>query len=145
MVRFHPDPLMPKAGETFFTSIGCMDGRVHDPIGHFGQRKFGAKYPDTVTEAGLVGLLAKENLEQALIASIKKKILISLEKHHSKGIIIHGHEECAGNQVDGNKHKDDIRKSVEVIKSFINPSVPVVGIFVKRSSQNPSKWEVEEV
>ncbi len=111
----------------------------------FGQKLFGAKYPDTITEAGLVGLLAKENLDQALIDSIKKKILISLEKHHSKGIIVHGHQECAGNPVLDNKHKEDVRRSVAIIKSLIDSSVPVVGVFVKRSFEESSKWEVEEV
>lgn len=122
-----------------------MDGRCHEPILAFGQNKFGAKYADTITEAGLVGLLTKNNIDQALLNSIKKKTLLSLEKHHSKGIVVHGHEACAGNPIDDEKHKDDIRKSVRVIKSLVNFPVSVVGVFVKRSSQESSKWEAEEV
>ena len=135
---------MSKANETFFTTVGCMDGRVHEVVGDFGRKKFGAEYPDTITEAGLVGKLAN-NPEQSLLKSIKQKLLISLEKHHSKGIIVHGHQECAASDaVDDDKHKDDIRKSVQVVQSLIN-SVPVVGAFVKRSSRESSKWEIEEV
>ncbi len=93
----------------------------------------------------MVGLLAKENLEQALVDSIKEKVLISLEKHHSKGIVVHGHQECAGNPVDDKKHKEDVRKSVAVIKSLVNSPVSIVGVFVKRSSGESSKWEAEEV
>lgn len=136
---------MLRINEVFFTSIGCMDGRVQEPVLTFGQKKFSALYADTITEAGLVGLLAKNNIDRSLLDSIKKKILISLEKHHSKGIIVHGHEECAGNPINDEKHKDDIRKSVGVIKSFVNSSVSVVGVFVKRSPQESSKWEIEEV
>ena len=88
---------------------------------------------------------AKNNIDQVLLDSIKKKILISLEKHHSKGIIVHGHQECAGNPVLDNKHKEDVQRSVAVIKSLVNASVPVVGVFVKRSHQDLSKWEAEEV
>lgn len=136
---------MSQIGETFFTSIGCMDGRVQEPVLTFGQKKFNAKYADTITEAGLVGLLAQKKPDQSLLASIKNKINISLEKHHSKGIIVSGHQECAGNPVDDKIHKADIRKSVAVVKSLINSSVPVVGVFVKRSPQDSSKWEIEEV
>jgi len=136
---------MVKQDETFFTSIGCMDGRVQDPIRNFGQKLFSAEYTDTITEAGLVGLLAKENLDQALTDSIREKVLISLEKHHSKGIIVHGHQECAGNPVADDKHKNDIQKSVGIIKSLIDSSMSVVGVFVKRSFGESSKWEAEEV
>ena len=68
-----------------------------------------------------------------------------MEKHHSKGIIVHGHAECAGNPIDDEKHKDDIRRSVEVIKSLIGSSIPVVGVFVQRSSEDPTKWTIEEI
>ncbi|MBI2613221.1 MAG: hypothetical protein HYW62_00395 [Candidatus Levybacteria bacterium] len=135
---------MSQIGETFFTTIGCMDGRAQDVVAEFGQKKFGAEFPDTITEAGLVGKLVQENIDQGLIDSIKNKLDISLQKHHSKGIIVHGHQECAGNPVSDEKHKDDIRKSVRVIQSLVNFS-PIVGVFVKRFSKNPSKWEIEEV
>ena len=136
---------MSKIGETFFTTVGCMDGRAQEVVAEFGRRRFGALFPDTITEAGLVGSLAKDSPDQSLIDSIKNKLNISLEKHHSKGVIVQGHQECAGNPVEDEKHKDDIRKSVQLIKSLINSSIPVMGVFVKRPSQHPSKWEIEEV
>jgi len=118
---------------------------VQEVVAEFGRRKFGADYPDTITEAGLVGRLAEDEQNQGLLDSIKNKLSISLEKHHSKGIIVHGHQECTGNPVSDDEQKDDIRKSVQKIQSVINSSVPVVGVFVKRSSQDASKWEIEEV
>ena len=136
---------MLKANEKFFTTIGCMDGRAQEVVAEFGRRKFGGQYPDTITEAGLAGKLASEEQDQILLYSIKNKLDISLEKHHSKGIIVHGHQECLGNPVEDVRHKDDIRKSVEKIKSLINSSVPVVGVFVRRSSSDPIIWEIEEV
>lgn len=102
---------MMQASETFFTSVGCMDGRVQEVVAGFGRQKFGAKYPDTITEAGLVGLLSEDSIDERLINSLKKKLLISLEKHHSKGIIVHGHQECAASDaVEDERHKDNIRK-----------------------------------
>lgn len=136
---------MSQANETFFTSVGCMDGRAQNIVADFGRKKFGAQFPDTITEAGLVGQLA-DNPQQSLLDSIKQKLLISLGKHHSKGIILHGHQECAASDaVDDEKHKEDVRKSIQTIKLLINSSVPVVGVFVKRSLHDPSKWEIEEV
>ena len=137
---------MSQAGETFFTTVGCMDGRVQKLISDFGREKFGAQYPDTITEAGLVGKLTEGSPDQGLIDSIKNKLDISLEKHHSKGIVVHGHQECAAlSGVEDEKHKDDIRKSVRSIKLLINSSVPVVGVFVRRSQDNLSTWEAKEV
>ena len=137
---------MLEAHEAFFTSVGCIDGRSQEPVIDFGRKKFGAIYPDTITEAGLVGLLAKNNIDRALLDSIKKKILISLEKHHSKGIIVHGHQECAASDaVSSEKHKENIRKSVKAIQDLVNSSISVIGVFVKRSIANPKTWEVEEV
>ncbi|MEK7534385.1 MAG: carbonic anhydrase [Patescibacteria group bacterium] len=137
---------MSQIGETFFTTVGCMDGRVQEPVADFGRQKFGAKYPDTITEAGLVGKLAQEHLDQNLLESIKFKVVdVSIGKHRSKGIVVHGHQECAGNPVEDERHKTDIQKSVEVIKSLINSSVPVVGVFVERSLQDSFKWEAEEI
>lgn len=141
MVRFHPDPLMSKAGETFFTSIGCMDGRVQEPVLTFGKEKFGVLYADTITEAGLVGVLSKKNIDKRLLSSLKKKILISLEKHHSKGIIIHGHQECAGNPVDDEIHRKDVLKSAKIINSLIS-GILIIPVFVIRKGEN---WIVEKL
>lgn len=129
---------MSGADETFFTAIGCMDGRVQDPVAEFGRAKFGAAFADTITEAGLVGLLAADNTESELLNSIKKKVLISVEKHHSKGIVVHGHQDCAGNPVPDEKHKEDILKTAEIIKSFVPQDIPVIPVFVVKEES----WEV---
>ncbi|HBB76837.1 MAG: hypothetical protein A2186_02675 [Candidatus Levybacteria bacterium RIFOXYA1_FULL_41_10] len=143
---------MSDPSETFFTSVGCMDGRVHDPVAIFGKEKFGAQHPDTITEAGLVGLLARLQMPEhsdggqakgdnpELLESIKKKLLISIEKHHSKGVIVHGHEDCAGNPVDGVKHKEDILKSAEIVRSLIPEGAEVIPVFVVK---NNGAWTAE--
>lgn len=129
-------------GQAFFTSIGCMDGRVQEPVLVFGQKKFGVKYADTITEAGLVGLLSKDNVDQNLLESTKKKILISLEKHHSKGIIVHGHQECAGNPVADEQHKKDVLKSAKTIGKLIQNNSQILPVFIVRSEHG---WTAEEL
>lgn len=133
---------MVSISETFFTTVGCMDGRCVEPVISYGREKFGALYPDTITRAGLDGLLPKQSEDLALLDSIKNKLTISIEKHHSKGVVVHGHQECAGNPVDDETHKEHIIKTVEIIKKLTNNVVPVIGVFIKRSND---AWEVEEV
>lgn len=135
---------MSQANETFFTAVGCMDGRVQDVVAKFGRQKFGALYPDTITEAGLVGLLGKEStLDPILKEYIRFKIIdVSIGKHHSQGIVVHGHQECAGNPVADEQHLDDIRRSVAFIKYLTENTMPVVGVFVKRDGE---VWKAEEV
>lgn len=132
---------MSQVGETFFTVVGCMDGRVQDVMAKFGERKFESKFPDTVTEAGIVGLIAK-NTSQDFFDRLKFKLLVSVDKHHSKGILVDGHAECAGNPVDDEKHIQDIKVSVEKIRELIDKKVPVVGVFVKR---NKVGWVADEI
>lgn len=136
---------MSLAGESFFTSVGCMDGRVQDVVAKFGQQKFSAKYPDTITEAGMVGQLGKDVIDPALLESLQfKVVIVSIGKHNAVGVVVHGHAECAGNPVSDNQQKVDIRRSVQVLKSLVG-EVPVVGVFLKRSVTDSSQWEVEEV
>jgi carbonic anhydrase len=130
--------------ETFFTRVGCMDGRVQSPLRAFGQKKFDAEFPDTITGAGEVGILAHHPNPEEL-ERLQHELKISIERHDSKGILVHGHQECAGNPVDDKIHMDDVKKSVEIIKKLINNSVPVIAVFVIRSKENPRVWEVVEI
>lgn len=132
---------MADLGETFFTSVGCMDGRVQAPIAEYGQKKYQALYPDTITEAGLVGLLAN-NPSVELLDSLKKKVLISVEKHHSKGIIVHGHQHCAGNPVDDELHKEQTIAAAKEIRNFVSEDIEVKPVFVNKTENG---WEVEEL
>lgn len=129
---------MSDINDTFFTSVGCMDGRVQDPIARFGRKKFGAKFADTLTEAGLVGKLTGD-IDPDLTKGLKFKIVdVSIGKHHSKGIIVHGHQDCAGNPVPDEKHKEDILKTAEIIRSFVPEGIPVIPVFVVKNKD----WEV---
>ena len=132
---------MSKVRETFFTVVGCMDGRVQDVIARFGREKFDAEFPDTITEAGIVGLISN-NPQQKFVENLEFKLLVSIEKHHSKGILVDGHQECVGNPVDDEKHKEDVRKSVEFIRELTEDKVPVTGVFVVRDGDS---WKAEKI
>lgn len=134
---------MSQPGETFFTSVGCMDGRVQCPVSKYGKARYGVKYMDTITEAGLVGQIIKEDADPKLLESIKDKIMISINKHHSKGIIVHGHQECAGNPVEDSLHKENTVAATKVIREMVkNLDVEVHPVFVIKSGE---EWEVTEI
>jgi len=132
---------MSQIDETFFTSVGCMDGRTICPIIEWGRKKFGVKYADAITEAGLVGLLSGDHLDRYLVESIENKIKISVEKHGSRNIVVSGHEDCAGNPVSEEIHKKDIRKASDFI-SLIFPKVSVFPVYIKKVNGH---WRVEEL
>ncbi|HVT00949.1 MAG TPA: carbonic anhydrase [Patescibacteria group bacterium] len=132
---------MNNEGNDFFTVVGCMDGRVQWPVAMYGKDKFEARFPDTITEAGIVGIIASDPKPE-FVENLKLKLLVSLDKHHSKGIVVDGHEKCAGNPVDNDKHKEDIKKSVDFISLLIENKVPVVGVFVV---DKDDKWVAEEI
>lgn len=136
---------MSQVNETFFTAVGCMDGRVQDVIATFGREKFRAMYPDTITEAGIVGSLAKDPIDEKLLEVLKFKVVdVSIGKHHSSGIIVHGHSECAGNPVSDDQQKKEIEISVKLIQSLVG-TIPVKGVFVHRDSSDPAQWVAEEI
>lgn len=127
--------------ETFVTIIGCMDGRVQQPLSEFARKKFDARYADTITEAGEVGILANI-LTDELRYDLRGKIDVSVQRHKSKGIVISGHQECTGHPVDDAKHIEDVRKSVSIIQDMAGPYISVVGVFV---SHLGARWIVEVV
>ena len=126
--------------ETFFTSVGCMDGRVQDPVAEYGRKRYNVLFADTITEAGLVGLLS-QNPSEEFLESIKKKVLISVEKHHSKGIVVHGHQGCAGNPVSDEIHKQDVLRASELVRQMA-PKLEVKPVFVEKKDGN---WVASEI
>lgn len=133
--------------ETFFTQVGCMDGRCQEVIRAYGHHRFGAQYPDTITDAGLVGILA-DNPSDDVLLDVKNKLRISSDKHHSKGILVYGHSDCAGDPVDDATQKEHIQKATEVVKRLLAADaldIPVYSVFIKRYDNNPAEWVVEEL
>lgn len=109
-----------------------MDGRVQKAVNKYASLIFGAEFADTVTKAGLVGLFSKADIDEEIYASVKNMILVSTDKHHSYGIIVHGHEGCAGNPVEEAQHIKDIKKSVETVKKMVKgKNVEVRGVYIK--------------
>lgn len=118
---------------TFATAINCIDGRVQESVIGFIKRKFTVDHVDLVTESGPDKILS-ENKQTDIVESIKNRVVISLEKHQSKTIVVVGHYDCAANPGDAGEHRKQIKEAVETIKSW-NFEVSIYGIWVGRDWQ----------
>ena len=116
----------------FCTSISCMDGRIQLPIINWLKSNQDATYVDTITEHGMDKMFSNPGK----IEEIKSKVLISVNAHGSKTIIISGHHDCAGNPVSRQEHITQIKGAVSTIESWKLP-VKVIGAWVNE------KWELE--
>jgi len=121
----------------FVTAINCMDGRTQLPVNEYLRNKYGADYVDTVTEPGPIKILA-ERTYLTQIDSIKKRVLISVEKHGSGRIAVVGHHDCAGNPVDQQTQLKQIAAAVKLIREW-GLGVEVIGLWVDEN------WQVSEI
>lgn len=122
---------------SFATSINCIDGRVQAPITDYIKEKCRVDYVDVVTYPGCDRVLTHMSDGHGLDI-IKRSVEISIAKHGSKVVYVSGHHDCAANPVDKEKHIEQIREAVALVRSW-NPSVQVVGLWVD------SNLQVEEV
>jgi len=120
----------------FGTAINCIDGRTQNPVSQWIKENYSVDYVDTVTEPGSDKVLLEADYGK--IEQIKSKLLISIKAHNSSLIVIAGHHDCAGNPVSKEEHLTQIKKSINIIKSWNFP-VKVVGVWVN------DQWEVEVV
>ena len=114
--------------QKFVTAINCIDGRAQKPVMEFAIRKFKTDYVDLITEPGSDKLLS-ENKNLDIIESVKRRTLISIEKHKSKIVIIAGHYDCAANPVEKEEHYRQIKEAVQSIKKW-NLEIAVYGVWV---------------
>ena len=112
----------------FAAAINCIDGRVQKPIIEFAIKRFGVDYVDIITEPGPDKVLS-ENKSMDIIESIKRRVLLSIERNSSKNIIIVGHHDCKANPVEEKVHYRQIKESVDKIKEW-NLEVDVFGVWV---------------
>ena len=120
----------------FGTVINCIDGRTQIPVSKWIKENYSLDYIDTITEPGPDKAISEKNASK--IEQLKTKVLISIKAHGSKIVIIAGHHDCAANPVSKTNHIDQIKKSINEIKSW-NLDVDVFGIWVNE------EWKIERV
>jgi hypothetical protein len=114
----------------FATAINCMDGRVQLPVIEYLKDQYNVHYVDMITEAGPDGLMCSG--DTVACDSIRKRVLISVEKHGSKLLAIVAHEDCAGNPVSKPVHMTHVKEALALIESW-NLPVETIGLWVDSS------------
>ena len=121
----------------FCTTINCMDGRVQLPVINYLTERFRVDYVDSITEPGPVKILS-EQTDPVLLDSIFKRVSVSTGKHSSKSIAICAHADCAGNPVDDDTQKEQLKKATELLKGQY-PNVEVLTLWLDIN------WNVYEI
>lgn len=103
-----------------------MDGRCQQMVGEWCRKNFGTDYADTITIAGLDGVLPQDVSERE---RAKRMAAISAEKHGAKSAVVVGHSGCAGFPVSNSEHIAAIKESVKLVKEW-GLFEKVVGLFV---------------
>ena len=122
--------------DKFATAINCVDGRIQVPIMNWIKQNHFVDYVDTVTEPGSDKILSEKNINS--LSQIKSKVLISVNAHRSKLIVVSGHHDCATNLSSKEMHLKQIQKSMNIVKSW-NLSVDVIGLWVN------DQWKIEQI
>jgi len=125
------------AQNTLVTAINCMDGRTQRPVRRWMEAEYGVDYVDMITEPGPDAILAGG--DETLVASIKNRVLISVEKHGSKVVAIVAHGDCAGNPVTKDEHMAMLVQAAQTVKEWDLP-VTIVGLWI-----DAEDWEVRKV
>ena len=111
-----------------------MDGRVQLPVLHWIRGHYPVDFVDVITEAGMDGVLAK----QEDISEVLRSIKVSVNLNKSTRLFVVGHYDCRGNPVDETHHREDITKAVQRLR-LLWPAQEVVGLWVN------NRWQVEQL
>ena len=122
----------------FASIINCMDGRTQLPVAQWVMENYGIDYPDTITEAGPVKIIA-DNKKKELIGAIKYRLNISVNKHGSKLIVLVTHYACAGNPVNKEKQLKQLKKALKRIEKWNYKVDEIVGVWVGKN------WKVKKI
>ncbi len=122
---------------SFCTAINCMDGRVQLPVIEFCKERFGVEYVDSVTDPGPPAILADAS-DAAAIASIQRRVDISVGKHGSKAIVVVAHADCAGDPVSDEQKIEHLHAAVAFIGAEY-PDLEVLGVWLG------DDWKVQVV
>jgi hypothetical protein len=112
----------------FGTAINCMDGRAQLPVTNWLKGKYALDYIDMITEPGPDKMLTQGSPAQ--VESIKSRVLISVNAHGSRTILIAAHHDCAGNPVSREEHIRQVKECVKILRSWKLPVKNIIGAWI---------------
>ena len=120
--------------ETRATCLNCMDGRVQLPVIAWIKANYPVDFVDVITEAGMDGVLAK----QEDISEVLRSIKVSVDLNKSTRLFVVGHYDCRGNPVNEHRHREDIINAVQRLRPLWLAQ-GVMGLWVN------DRWQVEQI
>lgn len=117
---------------TFATALICMDGRIQVAAITYIQQRFFVDYVDILSEPGMDGVLARG--PEDLVESYRRKAALSQRVHATNVVAVIAHDDCAGNPTTKEQHFADVRRALEVVRSW-NLPVSVIGLWVDLDRQ----------
>jgi len=120
----------------FGTLVTCIDGRVQRPTIIWMREQYNIDFVDVISEPGPDKLLAEA--DPNIVVSVEKKVAFSVRAHVSRIVGICGHFDCAGNPAMPDEHREQIRQSVQLARSWNLPA-QVVGLWLNEN------WQIEVV
>lgn len=121
---------------TFGTLVTCIDGRVQRPTILWMRERYNLDYVDVISEPGPDKLLAEGWPSD--VVPVRHKVGFSIRAHASRLVAVCGHHDCAGNPVTPDEHRDQIRRSVRLMRAWEFPA-EIVGLWLNE------RWEIEVV
>jgi carbonic anhydrase len=112
----------------FCTAINCIDGRVQLPVIKYLQKRFGVEFVDSITVAAPSLILADDPSSPSK-TSLLDNLKISIERHHSVGIAVVSHHNCAGNPTSKEKQTEQTQAAVQFLKTQYE-RVEVIGLWI---------------
>lgn len=108
----------------FASAITCIDGRVIAPLLDWTLARFDVDAVDVVTEPGVDASLPD------LVEDLTRRLSPSIDKHGSHQVVLAGHEDCAGNPVSDETHREHLAVSADALSRALGPEVDVLPVFV---------------
>ena len=119
---------------SFACVITCIDGRIQEPVSHWLKARLRIDHLDTITEAGPDKVLSSGS--KADVEAIFRKVLISVNAHHSRTVAIVAHHDCAGNPVSKKDHIRFLDECKKVVATWGMP-LRIITVYVNE------EWAVE--
>ncbi len=121
---------------TFGTLITCIDGRVQRPTILWMRERYDLDYVDVISEPGPDKLMAEGWPND--VTPVRNKTSFSIKAHASRIVALCGHYDCAGNPATVEEHHEQIRKGVQLLRSW-SLGADIVGLWLN------ARWEVEVI
>lgn len=131
---------MSDANVKFGTMLNCMDGRTQEPVLNWMREQFKVDIVDSPNPAGPTNLIL--NGDESVVEHYKNEVLISLNGHGSRNLVVVAHQDCAANPISDDEQIEQLKKSCALIeeKWDLPEEVTISGLWLTK--ENDLKWHI---